>query len=381
MSMFTNIEHDKKLNKQTFMRTFDLEILSPEDDALIRACARVLERIPEAKVTVRRSRARANHADRESDAILIVNERKFETPYNIDCKKHIAAVVDVTLRKVRASAKRHGTRPMVMVPYVNTTLGERLRLENVDYVDAVGNAFIQAPPLFVDWSGRKPLEKEAKAGRLFSGASSLQLVALLLSVGESITWSYRDLALGAGISLGSASLLMGEMRREGYLRRQSERLENAADLLERWMQGYHRRLRPKLFQKKYRTTEGRGVEDLVPLLGKMPEVLIGGELAGALRTKMLRPTEATLHVPREMDSRRLMSGLRLLPDAAGNVEVLSQFGKGEVWQRRGSSGVSLAAPLLVYAELMKASDDRVRATARAVYDLEIAPHAAELSNT
>ena len=264
--MFTNIEHDKKLNMRIVMRTFDVEILSPEDDALIRACARVLERIPEAKVTVRRSRARTNRADRESDAILIVNERKFETPYNIDCKKHIAAVVDATLRNVRASAKRHGSRPMVMVPYVNTTLGERLRVEKVDYVDAVGNAFIQAPPLFVDWSGRKPLEKEPRAGRLFSGGASLQLVALLLSAGESVTWSYRDLALGAGISLGSASLLMGEMRREGYLRRQSNRLENAADLLEQWMHGYHRRLRPKLFQRRYRTTEGRAVEDLVPLL-------------------------------------------------------------------------------------------------------------------
>jgi hypothetical protein len=174
---------------------------------------------------------------------------------------------------------------------------------------------------------------------------------------------------------------MGEMRREGYLRTRPDGLKNAADLLEQWLHGYHRRLRPKLFQRRYRTTEGRGVEDLVPLLGKMPEVLIGGELAGALMTKMLRPQDATLHVPREMDSRRLMSGLRLLPDAAGNVQVLSQFGEGEVWQRRGSGEVRLAAPLLVYAELMETSDDRVRATARAVYDLEIAPHVADLSDT
>jgi hypothetical protein len=302
----------------------------------------------------------------------------------VECKTHLAAVVEATLRQVRAAAAAadlRNTRPMIMAPYVNDALGARLRKENVDYVDSAGNAYVhtQVPPLLIFLRGHKPLEKPPAAGRLFDGISGLQLIALFLNAADSVTWPYRDLAEAAGISLGSASQLMTEMRREGYLRRGPNRLNETTDLLERWMRGYQQRLRPRLFRKRYRTSGGRGVDDLVPLLAKMPEVLIGGELAGALMTKMLRPGEATLHVPQEMDSRRLMSGLRLLPDAAGNVQVLSQFGKSEVWQRRGSGEVSLAAPLLVYAELMEVPDDRVRATARAVYDLEIAPYVADFA--
>ncbi|HUO10420.1 MAG TPA: type IV toxin-antitoxin system AbiEi family antitoxin [Phycisphaerae bacterium] len=361
------------------MRLLQIDNFSPPEEELIRACARVLERIPETRVVVRKGDARR---DDQRDAHLSVQDGDLRTPYTVECKRHLAAVLDSTVRQVQALADEHKSRPMIMTTYVNDAMGEHLRAERVDYIDTAGNAFIQTalPPLTVFFRGHKPGAKAPRPGRVFHGASGLQLVALLLTAPARVTRTYRELAHDAGISLGSASQLMAELRHEGYIRPGKKELANSGEMLEQWMQGYHARLRPQLFKKTYRTTEGRGPEDLIAMLTRLEDVWIGGELAAGITTRGLRPARAALHIPAGSSPERLMRELRLIPDAGGNVDIMRRFGSGDVWARTGPRGLPLIAPLFVYAELLETPDDRLREVARAVYDREIAPYVPGLTD-
>ena len=359
------------------MRIFDIDIFSSADDGMIRACARVLEGVPDSRVKVRHRSAGARE---HRDAVLKVEDSGFRTLYTVECKRHLAPVLESTVRQVRDYADRHESRPMVMAPYVNDAIGLRLRAEKIDYVDSAGNAFISAPPLAVFFRGHKLKEQETRSGRLFHGVSGLRLLTLLLTTQKSLGWGYRELAEGAGISLGSASQLMGELRREGYLRSGADHLSNPADLLGNWVQGYRLRLRRRLLQRTYRQAEGRGLQDLVPILSTRKDIWVGGELAASLTTGLLRPQRATLHVPPGFEPGELIRALRLLPDVGGNIDVMSRFGKGEEWVRSDATGVQIIAPLMVYAELVESPDDRLRETARVVYETEIATNVPGLAD-
>jgi hypothetical protein len=101
--------------------------------------------------------------------------------------------------------------------------------------------------------------------------------------------------------------------------------------------------------------------------------LIGGELAAALATSHLRPARAAVHVPRGDVPLELWKALKLVPDPGGNVDALEHFGAGEAWSWPDRDGPRLAHPLLVHAEINReGADDRLRETARLLYDRYLA---------
>ena len=201
----------------------------------------------------------------------------------------------------------------------------------------------------------------------------MQLMALLLTDPTCLHWPLRSLAQAAGISLGSAHGLMRELQKMGTIRnRRSGKpdVDQRGDLLERWGYGYVQRLRPKLFIKTYRTTEGRQVADLIPLVKQVPGVLVGGELAADITTGLFRASRVSLHISPDISLDALAQTVRLLPDFQGNVDVLTHFGHGPVWEKQAPNGVALIADPLVYGELLIPIDDRLR-EARGYYQARI----------
>ena len=154
-------------------------------------------------------------------------------------------------------------------------------------------------------------------------------------------------------------------------------------LLERWLMGYRERLRSKLLRCRYRADQLDELPNLLTQLDPKAKlnVLLGGELAAARLTRLLRAQRAALHVPTDVDLSELAKRLRILPDLQGNVDVLALPGPAAHWIRPASPPVSpspenppLVSPILIYAELLATDDDRLREVAVALYEKEIALH-------
>jgi hypothetical protein len=81
--------------------------------------------------------------------------------------------------------------------------------------------------------------------------------------------------------------------------------------------------------------------------------LAGGEWAAAIATAHLRPARAALHFPRA-DAAKWMGILKLVPDPAGDVDLISTFGDGNQWTNPPSPlrGIPCANPVLIYGELL-----------------------------
>jgi len=79
----------------------------------------------------------------------------------------------------------------------------------------------------------------------------------------------------------------------------------------------------------------------------------GAETAGAVLTNHLHPEVFTIYT--KQPKIILMKNLRLVPDPAGNVEILDVFWHDQLNYKQG-----LVPPLLAYADLVTSLDSRNR---------------------
>ncbi|HWE97987.1 MAG TPA: type IV toxin-antitoxin system AbiEi family antitoxin [Tepidisphaeraceae bacterium] len=270
-------------------------------------------------------------------------------------------------------------KPLLLTEHVNDSLAERLQKVGIDYLDAAGNAYLVADPHVYIWlQGFKPPKQSQRVSRAFQ-TTGLQLIALLLSRPNEVERTYREIAERAGLSLGSVSRIVGDLRSLGFIRliaSGKSSLVNRRDLLEHWELGYATRLRPRLEPQAFRQAEKLPVEDLPKRIPKAmrDEILVGGELAAALATRNLRPQTATFHVRPHRPLSPLIKEMRLIPDRDGNIVLLEQFGEMPAWGWEGQENKHLANPLLVYAELLqRMPDDRLRETANLILNEYLAP--------
>jgi hypothetical protein len=215
----------------------------------------------------------------------------------------------------------------------------------------------------------------------------LQLIALLLSRQNAVEQPYRELAEQAGLSLGSTSRILSDLRSLGFIRLVASgqnSLVNSRSLLEHWEFGYATRLRPRLKPQAFRQAEKFPVEEFSERIPKSmrDEVLVGGELAAALVTRNLRPQTATFHVRPHRPLAPIIKEMRLIPDQAGNIVILEQFGEMSAWRWKKYEKECLVNPLLVYAELLHGTpDDRLRETAKQILDQYLSPVLNDKSST
>jgi hypothetical protein len=259
--------------------------------------------------------------------------------------------------------------PLLLTEFIPQNLAAELKRQKLEFVDTVGNAYLNHPPLYVEITGRKRPLKPNTPDRAFRPAG-LKVIYVLLKNPEFIRTNYRDLAKRAGIAVGAVGIFLENLRQLGFIRRvkpEAQELANRRDLVDRWTIAYNETLRPKLALGTYRFA-GRAIEDLVKAAGDRRDVLIGGELGAAVLTKHLRPERATLHI--EGDLNRALALMRLLPDPKGNVDLIRIFGTDNAYDKRRPA---LADPLLVRAELLRAPGERIREIADDLFDKHIAP--------
>ena len=263
--------------------------------------------------------------------------------------------------------ERFPHKGLIVTDYVNPKMAERLKALDMPFLDVVGNAYLNEPPVFVYINGNKPLERRHRKPptRAFQPTGLKVLFALLCQPGLENA-SYREIVKATDVALGTVGWVITDLKELGYLvdmGKRKRRLKNKAKLIERWVTNYPELLRPKLVLGRYRANDRDWWKHAQ--LHKF-RACWGGEVAAAKLTKYLKPERVTVYTMGKPAKLLLTNKLKKDPD--GDVEILEAF-----WQLDYDwPHIDLASPLLLYADLLATGDARNLETARMIYEQELA---------
>lgn len=247
--------------------------------------------------------------------------------------------------------------------YVPPEAAARLHDGGIQFIDTVGNAFINQPPLLIFVKGNRPEKEETAipAARLFKGVG-LKIAYLLLCRPDLVDRPYRDLAEMTDVALGTVNGTMTELVQKGFILemgKKGKKLLDRKTLFERWIAAYPDYLKPKLLLGRFRG-DGDWWKDiqLDPALAQW-----GGEVAAAKLTGYLKPGTVTLYADKNRLADLVIAN-RLKKDPQGNVEILERF-----WpQEHGLGEGDTVHPILIYADLAAIGEQRTMETARMIYE-------------
>ena len=252
---------------------------------------------------------------------------------------------------------------LLVTDYVNPELAEVMRNQGIFFIDAAGNAFIDAIPLYIFVKGEKPntVVKAKPVKRLFKPGGLKLIFALLNNPGmEKAT--YRDLAKAANVALGTVDFVITELKELGFLidmAKKGRQLLKTEQLLRRWVEAYPENLKPKLVQEKFRTNAPHWWKDIKPTEFGL---FWGGEIAAAKLTGHLKPERYTIYT--EQLPGKLIYKFKFQKDPNGTVEILTPFWAfGWELAEKG-----IVPPLLIYADLMATGEARAIEAAEIIYD-------------
>lgn len=211
--------------------------------------------------------------------------------------------------------------------YISADTAKTLKSLRINYLDNSGNGYIQTKDFLVYVSGQKVQRKEKTNQAKAFQESGIKLIFQLLLNSDNLQLSYRELARLADISIGSVSNIMAELENEHFiLRTKTKRvLKNKHELLERWIIAYNDVLRPRLQKKRMRFSKAETLVNWKSLSLKGTG-LWGEEPGASLLTSHINPEFFTIYTSQNWQS--LSTVLGLIPDKAGNVEILQQFWAG-----------------------------------------------------
>jgi hypothetical protein len=302
----------------------------------------------------------------QADALLRVEHGGQEVLYAAEVRP---ALRPATLGLALYHLERLGQQALLVTDYVNPALADELKTRGVAFLDTAGNAYLDQPPLLIWVKGEKPAAKTVPphTGRAFQ-PTGLQVLFALLCDPQAVNRPYRELAAMAGVAHGTVGWVMPDLKQLGYVRdlkgkRGKRRLFDGERLLGQWVDAYARLLRPRMLIRRFYAPTLQDWRDW-PLVEH--GALWGGEPAGAILTKYLRPGELTIYadeVPALLAAKQKL----LTEPAPGHtaiVEVRKRF-----WNFPGEENhPDLVPPLLVYADLLATGDARCIETAKLIYD-------------
>lgn len=262
-----------------------------------------------------------------------------------------------------ARARRLQPYPLLVVaPRITRGVGEQLRDQHINYVDAAGNCWLEVGNHVALIEGKRAPKPPAQRRGL--GAAAYQVLFALLALPDPRQATVRDVAGHAGVALGTVSATLERLEQEGVLVRGRGKvtLLDRQELLERWVHGYADQVRPRLLIGQYRTLEedpGKREARLAQVLAEDPEIrwAWGGGAGAMLLTGYYHGPCTVLCVEDPPDDLRVR--LRALQDDDGPLVLL-----------RAPTGTYLegpqehvAHPLWIYAELLTTRDERAREAA------------------
>lgn len=284
----------------------------------------------------------------------------------------------VNLGAMVEQIRRLPMKGMLVADYVNTKMAQKLRAENVMFIDTAGNAYIDLPPIHVWVTGNKKatglqVGKET-ASRAFE-PTGLKVIYAFLCNPELVNATYREIAENAGVALGTVGWVLNGLKEAGFIidrgGKRARRLVNRRRLLDRWVETYPERLKPKQRVGEFVTDnpywwQGINLQEY--------GAYWGGEIAAAKYTNYLKPQVAMLYLPEGVGNRlladaKLRKAVDWTADGPGIVRIYRPFWPEQITENNRRVDIpNVVDPTLVYADLIATGDSRNLETARMIYD-------------
>lgn len=264
-------------------------------------------------------------------------------------------------------------KPAVLVAdYVNPNMAKELQAAGIQFFDTVGNAFLDLDDRLVYLVGEKaPPQQKPGAKRAFN-ATGLKVTFALLTKEWLLDAAYRDIAHDAGVALGTVGGVINDLKDAGFLVQRGEggrrELKQKKELLQRWVENYLDRLRPKLFVGRYVAQNPLWWNEI-----NIREIngVWGGEVGADKLVHVMRPKVATVFI-NKTDLTSLIQGARLKSfvgeknaEPEGLVNVYEAF-----WPMNPNE--EIAHPLIVYANLIGLGNPRANEAAEKIYEQYLA---------
>ena len=146
--------------------------------------------------------------------------------------------------------------PLLITTYVNDETAEVLKNLKINYLDTVGNAYLNVPPLLINIKGQKistPKNPVNKGAGIFKTAG-LQIIFSFLCNAKLENNSLREIAEMSNVALGTVHVILKQLEKHGFLvvdDKQKKKIVNKEILLKEWVAGYQEKIKPKYFVGKY----------------------------------------------------------------------------------------------------------------------------------
>lgn len=255
---------------------------------------------------------------------------------------------------------------MLIADYINPRQADRLKQDNLEFLDTAGNAFVNNAVMHIFVKGNRPdyLLRPQPLDRAFNPAGLKIIFAFLCNPGlENAT--YREIAAATGVALGTVNLVMRDLVELGFLLdlgKRGYKLLQKENLLNQWVTAYAKRLRPKLVLGRYKGEPGWWHQKA----WHRWDAQMGGEVAAARWTEYLKPELTTIYAAPD-NLNKLLFENKLKKDPQGDVEILKRFWWPEVIKAQDE----FVHPILVYADLLATGNQRNIETAKLVYEQHI----------
>lgn len=271
---------------------------------------------------------------------------------------------------------------LLAADYVNPQMAAKLRQQGVQFIDTLGNAYINQPPVYVYVTGNRHVGLQARATVVKGGAkrafepTGLKVIYAFLCDPKLVNAPYREIAEKAGVALGTVGWVINGLKAADLLidkgKKQGRQITHYRKLLDRWVEAWPEKLQPKQLLGEFVADDPYWWKtlDIREVGGHW-----GGEIAAAKYTDYLKPKVATLYLPAEKRNQLLREArLRKVTDwsGAGNVLLYQPFWPDKFKELFTRENMGLVHPILVYADLIASGDQRNMEVARRFYDDYIA---------
>lgn len=308
----------------------------------------------------------------QADGTLDVNHRGKRTRYIVVIKPNLASAQVARLADEKAAM---GNKHYLLVTtHVTPSQADTLEDASVEFIDTVGNCFLQLPNLYLFVAGSPKPRKETRdrPGRLFT-PSGLKVVFAFLTDPRLkdpdrdpvvLNKSYLQISDITGVSPGTITWTRRDLEKAGFMHskgRSERRLVHRQELMEQWVSSYVAKLRPKLAVARFRSPGPNWWRDRsLTSYG----AFWGGEVAAAKLTGYLTPEFFTIY--QKGSPNKLILDLGLVKDTGGDIEMLEAF-----WGSMPVPTTDCVHPLLVYADLVASDIGRNLKAAQRVYEAEL----------
>ncbi len=315
------------------------------------------------------------------DAIVKLNDQ--DPPMAVVIKRW---AVQANLGALIHQVKNLPMEGLLVADFINANMAKKLREQGVQFIDTAGNAYINRPPVYVYVKGQRQKtedlgQQKEGTGRAFAVTGIKVIYAFLCEPGL-VDAPYRVIAEVAGVANGTVGWVLNDLKAAGYVidrgKSKGRRLENYHKLLERWVELYPVKLRPKLNVGEFISDDPSWWKDIAL---KKYDGYWGGEIAAAKLTNQLKPELVTIYLPRKAGNQLLAAGkLRKRinsTETRGLTKIYRPFWTEQQYlagnNAQQAATDNLVHPVLVYADLIATGDSRNREVAKIIYDQYITP--------